>query len=318
MSNIGTCSCGPGSSINNYGLANCLKGLDVPEDVIFLDLDKVDGTSNGIDLVNDTLNQAFFDGKFEAADARERWLLIKDVEDFQSTPADANTFTFPSGRIIKLSDGIRQVVMTFPIADPYKLKAKLDTMGCRSIAVMYKDRSGSLVGQLSGDDFIGRKIVDGSLDVKAYDKTDTEAARVEVSFQYARSAADADVDFIEEASMGGYSLDSVTPLLDANIEFVSATTAAVTFKVFADWGGALSRVPIGGLADAPSLEIYNVTDDTVETLSSFTESTAGTYVATYSVAVDSSDVIEVRGIGEDYIQLGNDLKRLIGETITTA
>jgi len=314
MNNIATCSCGDGSSISNYGLANCLKGLDVAEDVIFMEMTKVDGSSNGINLTTDVLDQTFFDSKFGAVDARERWLIAKNVEDFQSTPADANTFTFPSGRIIKLSEGIREVVMTFPIDDPYKLKAKMDAMDCRNLGVMYKDRTGSLVGECSGDNFIPRKIANGSLDVKAFDKTDTEAARVEVSFQYDRSAADRDVDFIEQSSFIDYSLDEAEALNDVNIEFVSTTTTAATYKLYLDWGGAKSRTPAGGLE--ANLDV--TADDVVEPTSSQTETVAGTYVSTYSTPLSGGEVIEVRGIGGVYVQLTYDLKRLIGKTSLTA
>jgi len=313
MNNIGACSCGDGSSINNYGLPNCLKGLDVPEDVIFAEMTKVDGTSNGINLLTDTLNQAFFDARFGAVDARERWLIAKGVEDFQSTPADANTFTFPSGRIVKLSEGIRQVVMTFPTKDPYKLKAKFDAMDCRNIGVAYKDRNKSLVGQCEGDLFIFRKIANGSLDVKAFDKTDTEASRVEVMFQYDRSAADRDVDFIEESSMGGYSLDEAVALNDVNLEFVSTTTTAATWKAYLDWGGAKSRTPAGGLEANTDV----TADGVVEPTSSQTETVAGTYVSTYSTPLSGGEEIKVRGIGGVSVQLGYDLKRFDNVSSTT-
>ncbi len=184
---IATCSCGDGSSIENYGLPGCLKGVTVPADVYFMSLDKVDGSSNGINLLTDTLNQAFFDARFKNQEVRERWLPVKDIEDFISTPPDANKFTFPSGREIKLSEGIRLVTMTFPIDDPNKFKKKLDALTCRRrLAVMYKDRNGSLVGQTvpGTDNFIAREIVDGSIDTRVFDETDTEAARVELSFQW--------------------------------------------------------------------------------------------------------------------------------------
>jgi len=313
---IATCSCGDGSSIENYGLPGCLKGVEVPEDIYFMSLDKVDGSSNGIDLVTDTLNQAFFDARFKNQEVRERWLPVKDIEDFISTPPDANKFTFPSGREIKISEGIRLATMTFPIDDPNKFKKKLDALACRNrLGVMYKDRNKSLVGQTvpGTDDFIAREIIDGTLDVKAFDKTDTpEAARVELSFQYARAAKDGDVDFIEKDSMGGFDLNLVKALVDANIKITASLLASIAFTVEDDYQGALSRTPVGGLADAPSLDVFNNTDVAVEPTSSETEPTAGNYVFVYTLPVTAADLMEVRGIGGNYVQLESDLKRFIG------
>lgn len=316
MSNfIATCSCGDGSSIENYGLPGCLNGVTVPEDVYFMSLDKVDGSSNGIDLVTDTLNQVFFDLRFKAQEVRERWLVIKNIEDFISTPPDANKFTFPSGTEIKLSEGIRLVTMTFPIDDPNKFKKKIDALSCRRrLGVMYKDRNKSLVGQTvpGTDNFIAREIIDGSIDAKVFDKTDTEAARVELSFQYARVAKDGNVDFIQESSMGGFNLNLVKALIDANITITASLLASIAFTVEDDYNGALDRTPVGGLSDAPSLDVFNNTDVAIETLSSFDEPTAGNYVATYTTPVTAADLMEVRGIGADYVQLDSDLKRFIG------
>lgn len=309
------CSCGDGASINNYGVPNCFGGIDVPQDVIFLSQFEDDGTTiNGIDIVTDVLNEAFFDGKFKNENVTERWLMIEDVEAFESTPADANVFTFPSGTIRKLSEGIRTVVMAFPSPDPNKLKDKLDALACRKLSVMYHDRSKSLVGQCIGDFVAGRQIVPQSFEAKVFDKTDGDAGKVEVSFQYSRAARDAKVDFIEETQFGGYSLDSVIPLQDVNIEYISGVAAQLVFKLFFDYGPAGSREPAPGLTTT-HLDI--TADGVVEALSSLTETPDGTYTAVYTVPVSIGEVMEVRGITALYVQLSYDLKRLIGQTFTT-
>jgi hypothetical protein len=318
MANIATCSCGDGSSIQNYGLPSCFVGVDVPERAIFLSQKKVDGSVNGIDLVTDTLNQAFFDARFKDESEVNRWLLMDDIVDFISDPADPNTEDFPDGRISKLSEGIRGVTWTVIVADPYKYKAKVEAMDCREISVMYIDRNGSLVGQTQAgtDNFIGRQIQANSLNVKVFGKTDATSNKVEVSFNYDRKASDNNVDFIEESSLGGYSLDSAEPLQDVNVVFGATLVASVTFDLELDFGGAKNRNPAGGLTDT-HLEIYNVTTDSVEALASLVEAPLGTYTATYSVPVSVPEVIEVRGITELYVQLGYDLKNLKNTTSVT-
>ena len=309
INNIEVCSCGSGQSINNYGTATCLNGIDVPRDVIFLSQRKVDGTLNGIDTVNDTLNEAFFDLRFKAEEVSDRWLMIKGVESFESPAVDPNTFDHPSGVTEKLSDGIVTVTITFPTPDPYKLKGKLDTMACRNMSVMYVDREGSLIGQTDGDFFIGRQIADGSLDVKVFPKTDTEASRVILSFQYERRAKDANVDFIVDGSMGGYSLSSVTPLADVNSTIITASLTVLVVDLFLDYGGVFERIPVQGLS---ATELDAFADGVVEPTASIVESTTipGQYTFTYSAPISGGEVVAASGLAGATVQKTFDLKRI--------
>ena len=174
--------------------------------------------------------------------------MAKGVEDFQSPAVDPNTFEYPSGVSEKLSDGIVTGTMSFPTPDPYKLKGKFDYMVCRNMSVMYVDRDGSLIGQSNGDFFIGRQIADGTIDAKVFPKTDSEGARVVLSFQYERRAKDALVDFITEGSMGGYTLDQVTPLADVNSTIITSSLTELVVDLYVDYGGVLSRIPVQGLS----------------------------------------------------------------------
>lgn len=310
INNIEVCSCGSGQSINNYGTGNCLQGIDVPRDVIFLSQRKVDGTLNGIDTVNDTINEALFDGFFLDEEVSDRWLMAKKVEDFQSPAVDPNTFEYPSGVSEKLSEGIVTVTMSFPTLDPYKLKAKLDSMACRSMSVMYVDRKGSLIGQSSGDFFIGRQIADQTLDAKVFPKTDTEGARVVLSFQYDRKAQDALVDFIVEGSMGGYSLESVVSLSDVNCTIITSSLTVLVVDLFLDYGGVLSRIPVQGLT---ATELDALADGVVEPTASIVESAApnvGRYTFTYTTPLSGGEVVAASGLALAAVQKTFDLKRI--------
>ena len=76
------CTCGSDKNGNNFGTSDCLTGIDVLEDLYFMKIKKADGTTNGIKKA-DTLNEAFFDGKFKNPNFDERWLSVKRVENIE-------------------------------------------------------------------------------------------------------------------------------------------------------------------------------------------------------------------------------------------
>ena len=310
---IPVCNCADGDTIQNFGGATgCIDGIGVAEHAILLNNSKIDGTSNGIDTVNDTLDASFFNGKFKDVEPRERWLFLEGVTDFDAPAVDPITEDFTNGKVEKLADGVKEVTFFIITSEAAKLAAKLKASECRDLAIMYVDDNDSLIGELSGTDFIGRKIQNGSFDVQVIEKTYTTASKVQIKFKYDRSASETAVDYIKNSSISGFTLSSdAVALQDTRITYTSAALAALTFDLAIDFGGVESRIPAGGLTDA-ELEIYNVTQASVEATSSIVESPLGTYVATYSTPVASSDVMAVRGIGQVYVQKTYDLKALKG------
>lgn len=316
---VEACSCSDSSTIQNFGgLGDCLDGVGVPVNAILLADDKVDGSINGIDTVNDTLNAAFFNGKFKDPEVSDRWLFLEGLEDFDSPPIDPTVEDFASGKTVKISDNPKEVTFFIVTPEAYKLAAKIKASECRSLSIMYNDDLDNLVGDLQGTTFKGRKIQNGSLDVQVIDATFTTAARVQVKFKYDRKALESRVDYIKDSAISGFTVSTdATALIDVDITYGAATTTSVTFSLANDFGGIGERVPAGGLTTS-ELEVFNVTDTVVEGLSSLVETSLGTYVATYTTPVTSSDVIEVRGASEVYVQLDYDLKAIDGVTVTTA
>lgn len=315
---IEVCNCADDSTIQNFGgIEGCIDGIGVAERVIFLSQLKEDGvTPNGIDIANDTLDAAFFNSKFKDPIIRDRWLYIDKIVDFDSPPVDPLVEDFANGDKVKLADGVREVTFFIVTAEAAKLAAKINASQCRSLSVMYGDDLENLVGDLQGTNFTGRKIQQGSLDVQVIDKTHTTAAKVQVKYNYDRSAKETSVDYIKDSSISGFTISSdAVALSDVRITEVTAIVASISFNLGIDFGGVKSRIPAGGLSAL--LEIFNVTDDALETTSSFTEPSVGSYVAVYTAPVDVNDVMRVQGLADASIQLTYDLKDVRKQTHIT-
>ena len=305
------CGCGDSGNGQNYGLSNCQTGIEVAEDAYFMRKTKVNGDFNGI-LPGDILNQAFFDLRFRAEVYDDRWLAIKGIEDVQSPPVDSNIKTYPSGREVILSKGILKTSWTVPVADPNKYAKKIETLKCvKGLMIMFKDVSRKLVGHTSptSANFGGIEIIDGTLDVQIFNKTDTDDAHVIVSYQHSKETAAVDLDFIESGSMT-YNLNDVEPLTDANITIIASTLNDITFDVRDDFAGYKGGVLVGGLKDL--VDIQNNTATGIEATSSTEEISTGLYKHNYTSPVTNGDLMEVRGILGAYVQLDSDLKRFIG------
>ena len=201
---VEACSCSDSSTIQNFGgLGDCLDGVGVPVNAILLADDKVDGSINGIDTVNDTLNAAFFNGKFKDPEVSDRWLFLEGLEDFDSPPVDPTVEEFASGKMVKISDNPKEVTFFIITREAYKLAAKIKASECRSLSIIYNDDLGNLVGDLQGTTFKGRKIQNGSLDVQVIDGTFGTASRVQVKFKYDRKALESRVDYIKDSAISG-------------------------------------------------------------------------------------------------------------------
>lgn len=305
------CSCD--GQIQNLGKPSCLEGLDAALYPIFFSTLKQDGSKNCVDA-SGTLNQATFDGLFKSEIAANRWLPLTGIKNYAAEPADATTDEFEDGTFELLEDGAVSVTFIVPCADPYKLKAKIDALRCLSMSFMLVDRSGNLIGEAAGTDLCGRKIQDKSISTKVLPKNDSQTNKLEVSFVIDKVSNDRKVDFIEAGDIAGYDLTTVLGLLDVNTASLTAnSTTNATWVATLDWGGLSSRTPAGGLT-ATEIEVYNETTSSAVPVTVI-ESPIGTYDLTFA-AQTVTDVIHVRGLGGQTIQLSYDLKDAPSVTAT--
>jgi hypothetical protein len=239
---------------------------------------------------------------------------LTGIKNYTAEPADATTEEFEDGTFELLDDGAVSVTFIVPVADPYKLKSKIDALRCLSMSFMLVDRSGNLIGEASGTDLCGRKIQNNSISTKVLPKNDGQTNKLEVSFVIDKVSNDRKVDFIEAGDITGYDLTDVLGLLDVNTASLTANSATnLTWVANLDWGGLSSRTPAGGLT-ATEVEIYNETTSSA-VAATIVESPIGTYDLTIA-AQTGGDVLHVRGVGGQTIQLSYDLKSTPNVTAT--
>lgn len=308
MSNIGICTCE--GNINNLGKPNCLVELQAPDQLWFALRTKTDGTANVIDPTA-TLDQAYFETFLHADEAKNRFLPLKGVKNFTPEQDDDTTDEASDGSIEIINQGIVRSTYTVWCKDPYKLKAKLETLKCLELGAFTIDRSGNIIGEETSDGKLaGRKIAVNTLSVKVMPKSDEGTNKIEISFDYERSSTDSKVDYILSSDIvSPYSLNDVAPLQDVNIEIVGTpSTTDIDFKLFLDYGSLSSRIPVEGLTTS-NLEGFDTIGTTTVTFATVTEPvTGGTYNATFS-AETSGDILRVQG-KTTTVQSGFDLKRV--------
>lgn len=308
MANI--CSCD--GAIENLGKPSCLEGLDAALYPIFFASNKQDGTANCIDA-SGTLDAALFNGLFKNETAADRWLPLTGVKNYVTEAADSITEDFDDGTFILLDDGAVSVTFVVPCNDPYKLKAKVDALRCLKTSFMLVDRSGNLIGEADGSNLCGRKIQDNSINTMVMPKNDSQTNKLQISFVIDKASNDRKVDWIQASDITGYDLTTTTGLLDVNTESLTAASATeLTWVASLDWGSLSSRTPAGGLT-ATEIEVYNETTSSAVPVT-VVESPIGTYDLTIA-AQTAADVLHVRGVGGNTIQLSYDLKDVPNTTV---
>lgn len=309
------CDCSDANSGLNLGGHgdDCSTGMGVTRNIILLTRTKANGDTNGITIGTDTLNQAFFDGKFRDPSFVDRWLWSPIVDGIDNPIVDDNVETTPSGAIKFLSKGIRQLTLPFYTSQPYKLQKQFQSNACRGLGFLEVDGDGNTQGEYVDGIFNGRKIQSQSFRANVIIPTDGSSPRVDVVFNIDRSAKDSEVDFIANSSMGGYNMADTQPLSDVVITNIVVSTTGMEFDLEQIVGGILNRFPATGLTDS-HLDFFNVDSDAVEPIDSLTETTDGHYVAAFTTPISLGEFMEVRGILGVYVQLSYDLKQLIDQT----
>lgn len=311
---IPVCNCADGQTIQNFGgFEKCSKGIGVPKSVTFHTQFDTGGLLQGLILASETPNQAFFDSKYGNQIVEDRWLRFDGIKQYAAPPVDPNTKDFDDGSTFKLSDNGKEVSFLKVTAEAHKMKAKLDaSIECRgSMVASYGDSFDNWVGENTGTHFTGRLIQDGSFITQVQEATDTEPMQLLVKFKWDISALESAVDYIQPASMEGYSIKRNTvDLIDARIAYPvgGSLTTGISFDVFSDIGGALSRLPLAGLTET-NVRAYNITGD-VDVAGTVSENPIGSYVFTYTVAIAVGQLMSIRSIAAAPIQKTYDLKAL--------
>tara|TARA_R110002020_G_scaffold131140_9_gene293369 strand:- start:8712 stop:9665 length:954 start_codon:yes stop_codon:yes gene_type:complete len=315
---IPVCNCADGQTIQNFGgFEKCSKGIGIPTSITFNTEETVAGAVNGLILASETPNQAFFDSKYGNQTIEDRWLRLDGIKQYDAPPVDPNTQEFDDGSSYVLNKNSKEVSFVIVTPEANKMLAKVEaSVECRGMLASFGDSFDNWVGQSDGVNFTGRKIQDGSFSASVIERTDGSVSQLVIKFKWDRSALESAVDYIAASSMDGYSIKNDTvDLIDARISYGTSLTSGIAFDLHSDVGGALNRLPLGGLTET-NLEAYNITDSQVEA-GTISEDPIGSYVYTYTVAISTGKDITIRPITNP-IQKSYDCKDLTADKFKTS
>ena len=171
-----TCACGTN---RNFGVKATAEFKAVRK-VIFMDYENADGDVNSLDLTVD-MDKAFWDAlKVETTDKRIQ--ITPTIEDYAPTTEDAVTVTRPSGKVVKVRDGVVTYEFFLDDADGTMYNA-LKSRECKDNGIFLIDDCGSIAGKGCENNKLSvAQVAPDTMDVQFVPGTDGDIQRVRVRF----------------------------------------------------------------------------------------------------------------------------------------
>lgn len=296
-----TCKCS--TILGNTGLPKGEKCFTKVQSIYFQQKYNDSGVRNSIDFT--ALDLAGLKDLFTTATTPdERLYPITNIEEFLDTQAEPTTETTPSGRVLKVSDGIRAVSFTSMEAPPILLK-KLNALGCGEWQYYIVDTDGNIAGGSQiGDAIAGFEFDSESYNATYVRATDTAVQRVNVTFSWFRWQKIENFAWYPSEDMAaGFNGNDVKGLIDVTFEGSTSDNGVQTnianIKPVIQYSRAIAY-PVTGLL-AADFVLKNLTTGLAVTIATLTESsvTPGTYAITFT-AQTAADVLEVQVANDTY------------------
>ena len=285
------CNCNNG--LSNVGLPNCVPIASVTKKLILVPLFANDGTRNEYNVSALTFNQAFFDARINDTDASKRWFVLQDVENVEDVRADAIFETLNNGKNIFIQQGVRSFTGVLINGSSEQLY-KLESGACVNFGILVVDKNGNLIGNgLSKAGYLRPIKVDKNTWVPTLVKsTDTTVQKIQLKFEWDITEEDKNLKMIsaDDITISLLDLAGLVDIYGGTPSSISTTGFTIQLKTF--YGSMKNPVVVQGLLLA-DFSLYNETDALAVTISSVTESPAGTYAFTFA-AQTSADVLELR------------------------
>lgn len=267
------CACNVG--LSNTGTPTCQPIASVARKLIVVPYYKADGTVNGIDVVADTLDDAFFSGKINGV-ITDRWFptpLMKNVVDERG---EAIFEEFDDGSKLFIRDGIRAFNALVPNQGPEYLN-QIDTIRCNEVGIFAIDANNNIIGSQT----VAGKLYPIKIDAQTWapnlvKATDSTVQKVALSFEFDLSEKDENIRMITDANISANML-ALKGLLDGVLSVSSITTTGFTATVNTKFGDLKDPVKVQGLVLADfTLEEVTPTPGPIA-ITSVTESAPGVY-----------------------------------------
>jgi len=189
------CSCKTG--ILNHGQPACVDSFARDARLIFVQYKSDAGVINSISST-DTLDQTYFDGKFNNTDLSQRWFLTPTINNVVGERAESVKQDI-DGIQFNVRQGVRTYDGTFygGVAAP-EYEEALESMACQTVGFFIIDVAGNIIGMenaITGDlDPI--LIQRNTLDVMYKFPTASEVQSIRIMFNYEENERDSNLAFI--------------------------------------------------------------------------------------------------------------------------
>jgi hypothetical protein len=238
------------------------------------------GSLNVIDL-SVTLNQAFFDGKVNAANPLDRWYPLPRLKNPSSERGEAVYVDYDDLTKDFVHQGVRPFSFLLPNQEP-ALLGKLEAWRCSEFSFFIVDKNRSLIGMVTSAGQLRPISVDNNsfTPLYAFPKA-TDVPTIAISFNFDTDEQDADIRMIIASEIPTVNLLTLKGLVDVNAKYSNITTTGFKAALTLDFGSALNPKTVGGLLIG-DFALFNVNTSLAVTISTMTENPDGTYAFTFA------------------------------------
>lgn len=284
------CSCT--SQYKNSGQPSCVGALiQAARKIILVPRYANDGTANKI-TVPATLNQAYFDALINNADRSLRWYPLPKFVNVEMAKGESTYEEFSDKTKKLVAEGVRTFKGLLPAIQPQYLSV-LKSGNCTDMAAYIIDKAGKLVGYSNGEKNVlyPFPLNANTMNAVYMWATDTTGSNIELSFEFDVDMKDEYIAQIGLSDITSVNLLNLEGLYNAKKSQTSTGQTSMVFKLYTEYGTVAAPIAIEGLV-AGDFALYNVTDSAAVTVSTCTESPAGTYTLTYAIQT-IADVIRI-------------------------
>lgn len=280
--NLSECTAGLG----NTG-ESCTPIIGISANVFAVYLKDADGNRNGIDLENDTIDDAYITARLNDTDPTQRWYPVGALKNVTDEREDPITETAEDGSVGFIQEGIRKASVQLWEGSQI-LCGKLNTFRNKQFGLFCITTNGDLVGTIGNSQdscnptMLYPIAVDpGSWYSKFVKLTNSVVQKLMVTWNWLRAEKDENLRVIEASEMDTDLLiaEGLKDVCDI-ISDEDQTTFTATMRL-TGYGSATAPIPMTGLVIG-DFALYNVTDSLAVTISTVTETSDGVYVFTFA------------------------------------
>ena len=273
--------CGCDGVIRDSGVPNSQLKIQDGTAIIVVPLYADDGTENKI-LRSDTLNQAFFQAKVNEPDPSKRWYPIGNFTNVTNERGESNFETFSDGSRARTFKPPRTMTGWLLGYNPV-YAAMIESLRCVKVGVYLIDDCGQptgiycedAAGVAANDALLPIAVNESSVDSLVILQSDAAAGKVQMSFDFSQLVKDENLRMLTAAEAGNANLLNLVKLIPTNTTISLVAVTGFDAAIALDYDKWTAQA-ITGLVLA-DFYLYNETTASVITITSVTESPAGTY-----------------------------------------